>query len=102
MTVNRRTGHVVDGHLRIELALTRKEPSVPVTYVDLSEDEERLVLASLDSLAAMAEAEVSKLAELLEGHEPGLPARAIKVLGHAGRARFGDAQPWKQHGEESW
>jgi len=38
VTVNRTTGHVVDGHLRIELALTRKEKSVPVTYVELSED----------------------------------------------------------------
>jgi hypothetical protein len=71
VTVNRTTGHVVDGHLRIELALARKEPSVPVTYVELSEDEERLVLASLDPLTAMAEAEASKLAELLEGLDPG-------------------------------
>ena len=28
--VNQTTGHVVDGHLRIELALARKEPTVPV------------------------------------------------------------------------
>jgi ParB-like chromosome segregation protein Spo0J len=55
--VNRTTGHVVDGHLRIERALARHEPTVPVTYVELSEDEERLVLASLDPLAAMATAE---------------------------------------------
>ena len=68
--VNQTTGHVVDGHLRIELALARKEAAVPVTYVELSEDEERLVLASLDPLAAMAEAEASKLAELLEGLAP--------------------------------
>jgi ParB-like chromosome segregation protein Spo0J len=46
--VNRTTGNVVDGHLRIELALARAEPTVPVTYVELSDDEERLVLASLD------------------------------------------------------
>ena len=29
--VNRTTGHVVDGHLRIELALARDEPSVWLT-----------------------------------------------------------------------
>src|SRR5664279_5239915 len=69
--VNRTTGHVVDGHLRIELALARKEPTVSVTYVELSEDEERLVLATLDPLAAMAEAEATKLAELLERLDPG-------------------------------
>lgn len=44
--VNRTTGHVVDGHLRVELALARHEPTVPVTYVELSDDEERLVLAT--------------------------------------------------------
>ncbi len=35
--VNRTTGNVVDRHLRIELALARHEPTVPVTYVELSE-----------------------------------------------------------------
>jgi hypothetical protein len=68
--VNQTTGHVVDGHLRIELALARDEPAVPVTYVELTEDEERLILATLDPLAAMADAEESALAELLAGLEP--------------------------------
>lgn len=68
--VNRTTGHVVDGHLRIELALARHEATVPVTYVELTEDEERLVLATLDPLAAMAEAERDQLATLLAGLEP--------------------------------
>jgi hypothetical protein len=68
--VNRTTGNVVDGHLRIELALVREEPSVPVTYVELSEDEERLVLASLDPLAAMATAEEEQLTTLLAGLDP--------------------------------
>ena len=52
--VNRRTGRLVDGHLRVELARARGEASIPVTYVDLSAEEEALVLASLDPLAAMA------------------------------------------------
>jgi DNA modification methylase len=41
-----------------------------VTYVELSEDEERLVLATLDPVAAMAEAERDQLAALLAGLEP--------------------------------
>ena len=45
--VNRTTGNLVDGHLRVELAISRGEPTVPVTYVELTEDEERVVLASL-------------------------------------------------------
>ncbi len=68
--VNRTTGNVVDGHLRIELAVARHESTVPVTYVELSEDEERLVLASLDPLAAMATAEQEQLAALLAGLAP--------------------------------
>ena len=68
--VNRTTGHLVDGHLRVELATRRGEASIPVTYVELSEDEERLVLASLDPIAAMATAEEEQLASLLAGLEP--------------------------------
>ena len=41
-----------------------------MTYVELSEDEERIVLATLDPLAAMADAETKALAELLAGLEP--------------------------------
>ncbi len=63
--VNQRTGHVVDGHLRVAWPSPSGEPSVPVLYVDLSEDEERLVLASLDPLAAMATTDEAKLCELL-------------------------------------
>jgi len=68
--VNRTTGRLVDGHLRVELALARGEPSVPVTYVELSEEEERVVLATLDPLAALAEADADKLAELLRDLAP--------------------------------
>ena len=38
--VNRRSGRLVDGHLRVDLARARGEASIPVTHVDLSEDEE--------------------------------------------------------------
>ncbi|HYW24193.1 MAG TPA: ParB N-terminal domain-containing protein [Terriglobales bacterium] len=63
--VNERSGRLVDGHLRVQLAVQRGEPTVPVTYVDLSDDEERLVLATLDPLAAMAEADDDALRALL-------------------------------------
>jgi DNA modification methylase len=68
--VNRTTGNVVDGHLRIELALARDERTVPVTYVELTEAEEALVLATLDPIGAMADAEATALASLLHGLEP--------------------------------
>ena len=63
--VNRRTGNVVDGHARIEEALSRNEPTIPVLYVDLSAEEEALVLATLDPIAAMAESDDERLRALL-------------------------------------
>jgi len=63
--VNKRTGMVIDGHLRVALALRSNVKLIPVTYVDLSEDEEKLALLSLDPIAAMANADRAKLDELL-------------------------------------
>lgn len=66
VVVNKRTGHMVDGHARAGLAISLEEPLVPVVYVDLSEEEEKLILATLDPLGAMAAADKSILKELLE------------------------------------
>jgi DNA modification methylase len=63
--VNERTGHVVDGHLRIALAMQENQPTIPVTYVDLSAEEEALILATLDPISAMAGADRDKLDDLL-------------------------------------
>jgi len=63
--VNQTTGHVLDGHLRVAVAITKGEPAVPVSYVALSPDEERLVLATLDPLANLAVADQDLLKELL-------------------------------------
>lgn len=63
--VNRTTGHLVDGHLRVSLAMRRNEPEIPVKYVDLSADEERLVLATIDPLSAMAATDTEQLDALL-------------------------------------
>lgn len=80
--VNQRTGFVVDGHARIALAISREEP-VPVLYVDLTPEEEALVLATLDPIAAMAGTDEARLNELLAGvsvDEPGL-LRLLQGLG---------------------
>lgn len=39
--VNTTTGHVIDGHMRIMLALEVDQPTIPITYVTLTADEER-------------------------------------------------------------
>lgn len=64
VVVNRRTNFVLDGHLRAALAISRGE-KVPVVYVDLSEEEESLVLATLDPVSALAVTDQDKLNELL-------------------------------------
>ena len=66
VVVNRRSGRIIDGHARVELASARGEASVPVVYVDLDDNEERIALASLDPLAALAETDSEALAKLLE------------------------------------
>jgi ParB-like chromosome segregation protein Spo0J len=62
--VNRTTGHLVDGHLRVRLAQTKGEPRIPVVYVELDVDEERLVLASLDPIASLAATDSAALMSL--------------------------------------
>lgn len=63
--VNKTTGHLIDGHLRVALAISREEAEIPVSYVELSKEEEALVLATLDPLAGLAATDSEKLAELI-------------------------------------
>lgn len=52
---NQRTGHLIDGHARIEEALSVNEDMlIPYIIVDLSEAEEALALASHDYITTMA------------------------------------------------
>jgi len=41
------------------------QPTIPVVYVELSEEEERIILASLDPIGAMADADRERLGDLL-------------------------------------
>jgi len=65
--VNKTTGHLIDGHLRCQLAAREGAKTIPVTYVEVSQAEEDLILASLDPIAAMATTDKQKLEELLKG-----------------------------------
>jgi 16S rRNA G966 N2-methylase RsmD len=60
---NVRTNRLIDGHLRKDLAA---DALIPVLEVDLSEEEESLVLATFDPISAMATANKERLAGLLE------------------------------------
>jgi hypothetical protein len=59
--VNKGTGKMIDGHARVALAVKRGEAAVPVVYVDLSPEEERAALASLDPIAGLAVTDSAKL-----------------------------------------
>ena len=68
--VNHVTGFVLDGHMRVALAISEGQPSVPVDYVELDEDEEALVLATFDPLSKMAGADEEQLLAILNDATP--------------------------------
>lgn len=88
VVVNERTGHLIDGHLRVSLALRSGQPTVPVIYVDLSPADEALVLATLDPIGAMAAADAAKLDDLLRQVTTG--EAAVQALLGDLAARVGD------------
>jgi hypothetical protein len=54
VVVNERSGRMIDGHLRVQMAISSGQPTVPITYVDLSDDEEALILATIDPVTGLA------------------------------------------------
>jgi len=77
--VNKRTGHVVDGHLRVSLALRENEKQVPVVYIDVDEAEEVLILATIDPISALAITDKVKLDDLLRDVQTGDPALQLML-----------------------
>jgi len=52
--INKRNDRLIDGHLRVVLALRHGQKKIPAAYVDLSEEEERAILLILDKSSSMA------------------------------------------------
>lgn len=89
--VNVQTSHTVDGHQRIESAITKGE-KVPVVYIDVTEDEEKAILATFDPIGALAGRDAAKhdalLAEMRETHATLAQLLAdAQALTHAGPTR---------------
>ena len=82
---NVQTGVLIDGHLRVEMAAKRGE-TVPVLYVDLNQEEEDLVLATLDPIGAMAATSTERLEELMGqlGERPELDSLFADLKAQAG------------------
>lgn len=66
---NKTTGHIVDGHARVIIAMEEDEPEVPVLLVELTEDEEKKILAVLDPIGGMAGMDAQALHDLLQDVE---------------------------------
>jgi hypothetical protein len=74
--LNRRTGHLLDGHARVEEAIRREEAVIPVRVVDVPRERERRILATFDPIGALAETDTAALGCLLadlRASEAGLP-----------------------------
>ena len=86
--VNQRTGLLVNGHMRIALAAERGVTEWPVVYVDLSEEEEVLVLATLDPVGTLVNFENKVATELLAGMAVESDAVRLLLTGVAQQAKI--------------
>lgn len=91
--VNRTTGHLVDGHLRADVAAARGWSEIPVTWVELTQEEEDRVLVSLDPLGSMATTNAEMLDALLASMDldnRGLEQHLVSFLAGLNKPGMGD------------
>jgi hypothetical protein len=103
--LNSRSNKLIDGHARLRLALDQGTGKIPVLVGSWTEEQERLILATLDPIADMAIPDPDKLAVLLAGVRqerqdvPPSPSREAlarllaDVAGEAGVLMSPDAVP---------
>jgi hypothetical protein len=63
--VNKTTGRLLDGHMRVAVALRAGYATVPVDYVELSEAEEAKILLSFNEIGRMSARRQDTMLELL-------------------------------------
>jgi len=63
--VNVTTGHLIDGHMRVEEAIAHGEDSIPVTFIEISEEEESRILATFDPVGSFAKESSKKFEGLI-------------------------------------
>lgn len=64
--LNRRTRHILDGHMRMGDAADEGETRLLAQVMDMSPEDEDAFLATFDHITGMAERDTEKLASLLE------------------------------------
>jgi len=67
IVISKRTGRILDGHLRCALAIEQNQPLLPANWVDVDEKEEQLIIASLDAITGLADTDYDKLQHILSG-----------------------------------
>lgn len=85
LLMNERTGKLLDGHARRDIALAKGGP-VPVLIGDWSEEEERAILGYLDPTGWTAVVDRSRLEALLKGPMPQLDSGELDRLMDAVKA----------------
>lgn len=91
--VNRRSGRMIDGHLRVEVARANGAQTVPVAWLDLDEEEERRALASFDTIGDLGIWDDAALDALIEGFAEDDPMAELfgdVDAGRAGRSSRGE------------
>ena len=78
---------LVDGHARVKLAMRHGQEKIPVKYVDLTPNEERLALAVFDPIGAMAVVDEAIFKQLLEDTNTGNSALQELIAGLADSAK---------------
>jgi len=93
--VNIATDTVIDGHLRVAEAISKGEPTVPCAFVDLTEEEERKVLATLDAICDLAIVDEAALARNVADLELAEPLQAMidDILSDGSAKGAGGAHP---------
>jgi len=98
---NERTSRLVDGHLRLDVALRENRDAVPVLIGNWTDAQEKEILATLDPIAAMAEADSAQLDALLREVNSGSAAVMDMLAGLAEDAGlYLDEKPIGAGGDE--
>jgi hypothetical protein len=86
--VSRRSGRILDGHLRVAEAIRTGQAVVPVGWIDCQSDEdEAAILATHDPIGAMATADRQKLAELAAKAQVQADPLKVMLAGLAARSK---------------
>ena len=75
---NERTQRLIDGHARKHIGIAKKTDQIPVLVGNWTEEQEAKILATLDPIGAMAEADSAQLEALLR--EVGTGSAALQQL----------------------